>query len=199
VGAAASSAHAAPLGAEAVDGQAEAAQSQAGAAEQQAVAAGRQAGAAEQQVEVVRAQLAVAEAGLARAKVGQAECRLTAPRAGVVVVRAHAAGDVVLPGTAVFEILDPTDVRVRFYVTNADLGRVAPGMRVSATADAFPGASFGGVVRRVAEEAEFTPRSVQTRDDRDRLVYEVEARLEDPRGLLRSGMPVEVVVKGGAR
>jgi HlyD family secretion protein len=51
----------------------------------------------------------------------------------------------------------------------------------------------------VSEQAEFTPRTVQTRDDRDRLVYEAEARIDNPQRLLRSGMPVEVVVQGRGR
>jgi len=199
VGAAASAASAAQQSAAAVAGQAVAAQGQAGAITQQAVAAGHQAGAAAGQVEAVRSQQAVAEAGLARAKVGQAECRIVAPRAGVIAVRAHAAGDVVLPGTTLFELLDLSETKVRFYVTNADLGRVAPGMRVSVTADALPGKTFTGTVRRVSEQAEFTPRTVQTRDDRDRLVYEAEARIDNPQRLLRSGMPVEVVVQGARR
>jgi HlyD family secretion protein len=199
VGAAASAASAAQQSATAVEGQAVAARGQAGAVSQQAVAAGHQAGAAAGQVEAVRGQLAVAEAGLARAKVGQAECRIVAPRAGVVAVRAHAAGDVVLPGATLFELLDLSETKVRFYVSNADLGRVAPGMRVAVTADAFPDKTFTGTVRRVSEQAEFTPRTVQTRDDRDRLVYEAEARIDNPQRLLRSGMPVEVVVQGAGR
>jgi HlyD family secretion protein len=199
MGAAASAAQAAKLSAAAAGGQAEAAVNQAAAAGQQAAAAEAQALAAAGQVVVVQSQLAVAEAGVVRARVGQSECRIVAPRAGVVAVRAHAAGDVVLPGTTLFELLDPSDTRVRFYVANADLGRVAPGMRVTITADAFPGTTFGGVVRRVAEQAEFTPRSVQTRDDRERLVYEVEAQVENPDRRLRSGMPVEVVVGGAGR
>jgi HlyD family secretion protein len=105
----------------------------------------------------------------------------------------------VLPGTTLFEILDLSETKVRFYVSNADLGRVAPGMRVSVTADAFPDKAFTGTVRRVSEQAEFTPRTVQTRDDRDRLVYEAEARIDNPQRLLRSGMPVEVVVQGSGR
>ena len=197
VGAASSAAQAAEMSAAAAGGQAQAAGSQAAAAEQQAQAAAAQAQAAALQVLAMQSQLAVAEAGVARARVGQAECRITAPRAGAVAVRARNAGEVVLPGSTIFELLDPSETKVRFYVTNADLGRVQPGMRVSATADAFPGKTFHGTVVRIAEEAEFTPRSVQTRDDRDRLVYEVEARVDNPQRLLRSGMPIEVVVTRG--
>jgi HlyD family secretion protein len=59
-------------------------------------------------------------------------------------------------------------------------------------ADAWPDRVFTGHVRRVSPEAEFTPRTIQTRSDRDRLVYAVEAALDNPDGALRVGMPVEV-------
>lgn len=177
-----------------------AASSVAAAAALQARAARRQAGGAAAQVEAARGQVAAVEASIERARALQRECRLYAPRAGVVVVRAREEGEVVLPGTTVFELRDPADLEVSFYVANADLGRVRVGARVVAQADPYPGERFEGEVIRIAEEAEFTPRTVQTRSDRERLVYEVVAQLRDPERRLRAGMPVEVILEeAGAR
>ncbi len=164
------------------------------AASLQAKVVDRQARGAGDGVKAAEAGLAAAQAGLERVKVLQDECTIEAPRSGVVTLRAKEPGEVVLPGAIVLEITDLSEARVTFYVANADLGRVAVGGRVEARADAWPGEPFEGRVARVSAEAEFTPRNIQTREDRERLVYEVEARLDDPKGRLRAGMPVEVAV-----
>lgn len=195
VGAASATAGAAAASASAVESQARAAEEQAAAAGQQVVAAGEQARAATGQVQAAEAQLAVFDATLRRARLAQAECRIVAPRAGLVTLVARQAGEAVLPGTTLVELADPTETTVTFYVVNADLGRVRPGQRVRVVADALPDRPFAGTIRWIAREAEFTPRTVQTRDDRDRLVYAVEALLENRDGALRDGMPVEVLVE----
>ena len=166
----------------------------AGAAGEQAKAAGLQAAAAAEQVRAAEKQVAAGEAALSRAKSAQAECRIESPIAGTVTIRAKEPGEVVLPGTTLFEVTDASAPRVTFYVTNADLARVSAGQVVTMTADAWPGETFEGRVRRVSPEAEFTPRTIQTRSDRDRLVYAVEADVKNPDGKLRVGMPVEVRV-----
>lgn len=74
-----------------------------------------------------------------------------------------------------------------------------PGARAVVVADAFPGEEFEGTVRTVALEAEFTPRNIQTRSDRDRLVYPVEVAVVNRDGKLRAGMPVQVTLPGTGR
>ncbi|NOZ02461.1 MAG: HlyD family efflux transporter periplasmic adaptor subunit [Deltaproteobacteria bacterium] len=161
------------------------------AAELQARSIEDQAKAAERQVDAM-------EAALKRARAAQAECTVKAPLNGYVTLRAREPGEVVLPGSVLYEVTDDSVTKVTFYVANLDLGRVAPGLPVTVEADAWPGKSFKGALTRVGREAEFTPRTIQTRSDRERLVYEVEARVENPEGLLRSGMPVEVRVDEGS-
>jgi HlyD family secretion protein len=85
------------------------------------------------------------------------------------------------------------------YVPNAELSAAAPGRQVVAVADAWPGKTFEGAIRRVSASAEFTPRNVQTREDRDRLVYAVDVVIPNPDGLLRPGMPVEISIPGTER
>jgi HlyD family secretion protein len=194
-GAAGAAAAAAEAGVSVVENQAAAAGLQAAGAAQQVLAAGEQAEAAGAQVRAAEAQLAVAEAALRRARLAQDECRVTAPTAGIVTLAPRRPGESVLPGTVLFELTDPDETTVTFYVANADLARIRPGQAVTAVADALPDRPVSGTIRWIAREAEFTPRTVQTRDDRDRLVYAVEAVLDNPDEALRDGMPVEVTVE----
>ena len=137
------------------------------------------------------------QAAVARLQVAQSECRIAAPRDGIVTVRVREDGEVVLPGTTLYEILDDSQATITFYVGNDDLAQVQVGMPVKAIADAFPDMTFDGRVTRIGREAEFTPRTIQTRTDRSRLVYAVEAALHNQDGRLRSGMPAEVRISGG--
>jgi HlyD family secretion protein len=90
-------------------------------------------------------------------------------------------------------------VTATFYLPNAEIGAVKPGARADVVADAWPGESFEGTVRTVSLEAEFTPRNIQTRTDRDRLVYPVEVVVRNRDGKLRAGMPVQVTLPGTGR
>jgi HlyD family secretion protein len=155
--------------------------------------------ASEAQVESARNNVGVAEATLRRTQVAVNECRLLAPRSATVFRRNYEPGEVVMPGAHVLSLVDLDDVRTTFYLPNAELAAAAPGRTVVVTADAYPGQTFAGTVRQVAAKAEFTPRNVQTREDRDRLVYAVEVNIPNPGRKLRPGMPVEVVVDGTAR
>jgi HlyD family secretion protein len=76
---------------------------------------------------------------------------------------------------------------------------VRPGAEAQVVADAYPGEVFKGRVRSVSLKAEFTPRNIQTRTDRDRLVYPVEVALANADLRLRAGMPVQVSLPGAVR
>jgi multidrug resistance efflux pump len=148
------------------------------------------------QVELARAGLEAATADLARAKLGADECVLKAPHAGTIVDRLHEPGAVIAPGTRVLTLIDLTTIKATFFLPNAELGRAKAGAKAEVKVDTYPDRIFTGVVDHVASEAEFTPRNVQTREDRDRLVYAVEVTLDNPSGDLRAGMPAEVVLAG---
>jgi HlyD family secretion protein len=89
------------------------------------------------------------------------------------------------------------EVETIFYLPNRDLAAGVPGRPVTIEADAYPGAVFRGAIRSVAAEAEFTPRNIQTREDRDRLVYAVRVTIPNRERKLRPGMPVEVRIPRG--
>ncbi len=108
-------------------------------------------------------------------------------------------GSVAGPGSRVLTLVNTSTARVIFFLPNAELGRAKLGATAQVHVDAFPDRTFEGTVRRIAAEAEFTPRNVQTREDRDRLVYAVEVHVDNPDGTLRAGMPAEVVLPGTER
>jgi membrane fusion protein YbhG len=137
-----------------------------------------------------------ARAAVAGAEVTVSECKLLAPRDAMVVSRNFEPGEAVQPGTNVLSMTDLTEARTRFYLPNAELAAAAPGRKVRLVADAYPGQSFEGTIFYVSPRAEFTPRNVQTREDRERLVYSVEVRIPNADMRLRSGMPVEVAIEG---
>ncbi len=175
----------------------------ASAASKKADAVSQGEGAAAIQADMARVQLAaadkqvaVAEAARERAKVAVAECRLAAPRGGIVTRRSFEPGEVVMPGSRVLTLVDIDEVRATFYLPNAELSAAVPGRAVEVVADAVVDRVFAGTIRRVGAEAEFTPRNVQTRDDRDRLVYAVEVSIPNADGALRPGMPVEIEIPG---
>lgn len=157
-----------------------------------AAAAGKQTDSIKEQATAAEQQSAAAEAEMQRAITMQRECRVVAPIDGVVTVRAREPGEVVLPGALIYELRQSGSLFVKFYIRNASLGNAKFNSRVRVVADAFPDKEFTGVIRRIAEEAEFTPRNVQTRSDRDRLVYAAEATIDNADDLLRPGMPIEV-------
>jgi len=135
-----------------------------------------------------------ASAGRDRAAVGVTECKLLAPRDGYVQSRNFEPGEVVMPGSRILTLVDTREVEATFYLPNQELAAAKVGRPVAVHADAYPDKRFEGTISRVAVSAEFTPRNVQTREDRDRLVYAVAVKIPNQEGLLRPGMPVEITV-----
>jgi HlyD family secretion protein len=167
----------------------------AGATRDQAGALRSAGNAAKAQVIAAQSNLEAARAAIARVQAQVRECKLTAPRSGMVSSRNFEPGEAVGPASVILTITDLSEARTRFYLPNADLAAAAPGRKVKVVADAYPDKSFNGTIFHVSPRAEFTPRNVQTRDDRERLVYAVEVRIPNPKTLLRSGMPVEVTIE----
>jgi len=113
----------------------------------------------------------------------------------VVTEKAVEPGELVNPGATLVTIscLDPVYLRV--YVTAADLGRVRLGGPAEVTIDSFPGKTFAGRITYISPQAEFTPKNIQTREDRVKLVFAVKIELPNPEGELKPGLPAEAVIK----
>ena len=121
-----------------------------------------------------------------------ADGELIAPGAGEILTRARERGAIVSPGETVFTLTLTTPVWVRTYVNEVDLGRVQPDMPAFVRTDSAPGKTYRGHVGFISPTAEFTPKSVETRELRTDLVYRLRIVVDNPDGGLRQGMPVTV-------
>ncbi|WP_376792490.1 HlyD family secretion protein [Thermoflexus sp.] len=160
----------------------------------QARLAALQAGATAEQREAARARLRQAEAALEALKARRGRYSLRAPQDGMVAMRTVEPGELVAPGTRVMQLVDLRILTLTVYIPETALGRVRPGMKVPVTVEGFPGERFEGVITHVAEEASFTPRNIQTQEERAHLTFAVRIRLENPDGRLKAGMPADVEV-----
>jgi HlyD family secretion protein len=150
-------------------------------------------GARDEQVAAQRAVVEQARAAREAAAATLGHTVLRAPFAGVVSERHREPGEVVAPGAPVLTLLDRDDRWVRIYVPENRLGAVRLGGAATLRSDTFPGKAYRGEVVHVASEAEFTPRNVQTTEERTLLVYAVKVRIVgDAAYELKPGLPVDV-------
>ncbi len=173
-----------------------AAKAQLEASAARARAAAVQVDATTSQAEAAMAQVEAAAAAVKRAELLAAECDVRAPLEGELALLPVEVGELTSPGRVLARIIDLRELVATFYLPNAEVRAAEPGAEAVVVADAWPGETFRATVRTVALEAEFTPRNIQTRTDRDRLVYPVEVLLRNPARKLRPGMPVQVTLPG---
>ncbi len=147
----------------------------------------------QEDIVAARAQLRGEEASVSQAERRLADSRLIAPGGGVILTRARERGAIVAPGETVFALTLTSPVWVRTYVNEVDLGRVQPGMTARVRTDNPRGKVYTGHVGFISPTAEFTPKSVETRELRTDLVYRLRIVVDNPDGGLRQGMPVTVV------
>ncbi len=149
-------------------------------------------GARSGEIDAAQAQVDAAQAQLDMLDIQLAKCKLTAPWDGVVLTRSVEPGETVMPGTTLLEIGRLDQLELTVYLPEKQFGRVTPGLRANVRVDAYPDRVFTGKVMRVADEAEFTPTNIQTKEDRVRLVYAVEIGLDNPDLALKPGMIADV-------
>ena len=152
----------------------------------------------EEEVLAQRAAVAAADAELRRADIELADGVLHAPQKGIILTRAREAGAIVQPGQTVYTLTLTDPVWLRAYVDEPNLGRIKPGMAVRVAVDAAPGKTFPGTVGFISPTAEFTPKTVETREVRTALVYRLRVQAQDPENVMRQGMPVTIFVDASA-
>lgn len=140
------------------------------------------------ELEQSREQLAVAETRLDYAT-------LTSPLSGLVLSENVEPGEYVSAGTPIVTVGDLVNVWLRGYINETDLGRVKVGQSADVTCDSYPGKRFAGCVSFISSEAEFTPKQVQTEQQRVKLVYRVKIDVENPDMELKAGMPADVEIR----
>ena len=151
-------------------------------------------GTRKEQLAVDRAQVLQAEQKLDLSRIYLDYTTLQAPKAGVILVRNAELGEVVAPNTPIITLGDLDHVWLRAYVNETDLGRIRWGQPVTVRTDSYPGKTYPGRVSFISSKAEFTPKSVQTYQERVTLVYRIKVDLENPNHELKPGMPADAEI-----
>lgn len=115
----------------------------------------------------------------------------TSPINGIVLVKSADVGEVLAPGATVLTIGDLQHPWLRGYISERALGRVKIGSAVRVTTDSFPGKVYSGRVSFMSSEAEFTPKQIQTQEERVKLVYRIKIDIDNPQQELKNNMPVD--------
>jgi membrane fusion protein YbhG len=152
------------------------------------------AGPREEDIAEAKATLKAYEQDLALALRELADADLLAPLDGVIENRLLEPGDMASPQNPVFTIAITDPLWVRAYVSETDLGKIRLGMKAEVRTDSFPGKHYDGWVGFISPTAEFTPKTVETREVRTKLVYQVRVFVHNPEGELRLGMPAVVTI-----
>ena len=145
-----------------------------------------------EEIESARGAMEQAVATLEEAKRRLSDSKLTAPTNGIIQTRVHEGGDYVASGDPVFTISIMDPVWVRAYINEKELGRIMPGMDAVVKTD--NGKTYSGRLGFISPTAEFTPKSVETKEIRTNLVYRVRIIVSNSSGELRQGMPVTVYI-----
>jgi len=151
------------------------------------------AGAMPEEVAVAEANLALAQAQLGLAQTQLERLTIRAPVDGTVVERMINVGETAMPGITLLTVADLSEVYLNVYVPENRTGEVYLGQNVDVTVDSFPQRRFEGRVMHIADQAQYTPRNVATKEERVNTVYGVKIRLPNPEGLLKPGMAADVI------
>lgn len=150
-----------------------------------------QAGPRPEEVALAKAQLAKAEASYELLRRRAARYTVSSPLDGVITTRAVNPGETAAPAAPLLVVSDQSRVTLKVYVPEPSLGYVHIGQRARVRVDAYPGRVFFGQVTYIAPEAEFTPKNVQTVEERVETVFAVKITLDNPDGALKPGMPAD--------
>ena len=146
-------------------------------------------GARPQEIAAARARVAASEAQIATLKKGVADATLTSPVAGIVTSKLVDAGETIAPRSPVVVITDLAHAWANVYVDEPIVPRLKLGQTIALFTDA--GQRIEGTITFISPKAEFTPRNVQTAEERSRLVYRIKVTTDNKDGILKQGMPVE--------
>jgi len=127
------------------------------------------------------------------------DCTVVAPVEGVITEKLIEKGELANPNTGLYVITDLARVKLTIYVPEPELGRVRVGQEARVSVDSYPGKTFPGTVTWISPVAEFTPRDIQTRDERVKLVFAVKIEIANPDFVFKPGMPADADIPRTAR
>ncbi len=154
----------------------------------------------EREVAAYRSRAAASKAVVDRVKAVLNNLRITSPVTGTVTEKLVEPGEVVAPGQKLFTLYNLDNLYFEGYVPEPKVGLIHLGQRGFVTVDAYPGKKFPVVVTFIASHAEFTPKEVQTKEERVKEVFKVKLKLlENPNHVLKPGMPADCYIPLGER
>lgn len=151
------------------------------------------AGSRVEDIALMEAALVESQGKLKEIEANLAEAKVVAPEKCLIEVVAVRKGDLVTPNQPVLRVLRADDLWVKAYVPETRLGEVRPGQVVTVTMDSDPTRPYHGTVFHISSESEFTPRNIQSVDERRYQVFGMKIRVEDTEGVFKSGMSAKVV------
>lgn len=152
-----------------------------------------QAGPSQSQISILEAQLEQARSRLVALQAQREKYTVSSPIDGVVVTQVAHEGEIAVPGATLLTVANLDRVTLTVFVPASDYGRLRQNQTVEVSVDSYPGQVFEGKISRISDEAEFTPKNVQTQEERVSLVYAVEITLPSEGGRLKPGMPADAV------
>jgi HlyD family secretion protein len=147
--------------------------------------------ATEQEIEAAVSQIRQAKAASEQSDIQLQYTRLLAPYNGIITSRNVEPGEVVSPGREVLTMADLSTVDLKIFVDETEIGKVKPGQDVDVKIDTFTNKVYKGKVTFISPEGEFTPKIIQTKKERVKLVYLVKVSIPNPSFELKSGMPAD--------
>ena len=152
-------------------------------------------GARMEEIEIAQANKAAAEANLEMIEKRISDCIINSPISGVVTNRLVETGERVIPNGVVATITKTDSMWITIYVSDRNIGHVKIGQAAEIKIDSYPDRIFNGFVKFISEEAEFTPKNIQTKDEREKLVFGVKIKINNTEGILKSGLPADAVIR----
>jgi multidrug resistance efflux pump len=146
------------------------------------------------QIDIAKAQLKQARAALEQARANLKKTKIKAPVSGTIIEKYFEQGELVVPGSSLFAISNLEKVTLTVYIEEVNLGKVKLGQKAEVKVDAYPDRIFEGEVTQIANQAEFTPSAVQTKEERATTVYAVKISLDNKDLTLKAGMPADAII-----
>jgi len=147
-----------------------------------------------EEVAVAQAHVSQAEAALGMLQIQMEKMTLYSPLSGLVSNRSIHVGETASPGATLMTVANLNEVKLRVYIPENRYGRIQLGQSVTVEVDSFPGKAFQGEVTYIASQAEFTPRNVQTKEERVNTVFAVKILIPNPDHDLKPGMPADATI-----
>lgn len=149
---------------------------------------------AKEALATAQARVKAAKARVREVEATLGDTRIVSPASGTIIAKLVEEGEVVTPGSPLLTLVDLGDLSLKIYIPEPEIGKITLGSPARIRVDAFPDRFFEAVVSQIAQQAEFTPRFVETQEERAKLTFWVKLQARNPQGLLKPGMPAEGVI-----